>query len=125
MGVFLSVGMMEVARKGVIYPSSFVFTDLMVVFIAVMLTDIILIDGFNTLGFPTSTTIAVVFELLGGALALTFIKKGETQIAGAEVQNLINTDRAFVILAGIVLSIFLAFIVGYGCSVYNPNDFYL
>ncbi|MBS2096777.1 inorganic phosphate transporter [Carboxylicivirga linearis] len=112
MGVFLSVGMMEVARKGVIYPSSFVFTDLMVVFIAVMLTDIILIDGFNTLGFPTSTTIAVVFELLGGALALTFIKKGETQIAGAEVQNLINTDRAFVILAGIVLSIFLAFIVG-------------
>nr|WP_321407101.1 inorganic phosphate transporter [uncultured Carboxylicivirga sp.] len=111
-GVFLSVGMMEVARKGVIYPSSFGFTDLMVVFIAVMLTDILLIDGFNTLGFPTSTTVAVVFELLGGALALSFIKKGQARIDGVEVQNLINTDKAFVILAGIVLSIFLAFIVG-------------
>nr|WP_321450124.1 inorganic phosphate transporter [uncultured Carboxylicivirga sp.] len=111
-GVFLSVGMMEVARKGVIYPSSFAFTDLMVVFVAVMLTDILLIDGFNTLGFPTSTTVAIVFELLGGALALTFIKKGQAQIEGIEIQNMINTDKAFVILAGIVLSIFLAFIVG-------------
>ncbi len=112
LGVFLSVGMMEVARKGVIYPSSFTFEQLLVVFVAVMLTDILLIDGFNTLGFPTSTTIAVVFELLGGAMALTLIKKGEARLDGIEVENLINTDRAFVILAGIILSIFLAFIVG-------------
>ncbi|MCU4177600.1 inorganic phosphate transporter [Carboxylicivirga sp. N1Y90] len=111
-GVFLSVGMMEVARNGVIYPSSFTFTELMVVFLAVMLTDILLIDGFNTLGFPTSTTVAVVFELLGGAMALTLIKKGQARLDGIEVEHLINSDRAFVILAGILLSIFLAFIVG-------------
>ncbi len=73
-GSLLSANMMEVARKGVIYPSSFNFVELMVVFTAVMILDIILIDGFNTLGFPTSTTIAVVFELLGGATALSFIK---------------------------------------------------
>lgn len=111
-GVFLSVGMMEVARKDVIYPSSFDFTELMVVFVAVMLTDILLIDGFNTLGFPTTTTVAVVFELLGGALALTMIKKGQASLEDIEVQNLINTDKAFVILSGIILSIFLAFVVG-------------
>lgn len=111
-GCLLSAGMMEVARKGVIYPGSFDFTEIMVVFLAVMLTDMILIDGFNTLGFPTSTTIAVVFELLGGAMALSLIKKGQAKLDGIEVEQLINTDRAFVILAGILLSIFLAFVVG-------------
>ncbi|MBI9064096.1 MAG: inorganic phosphate transporter [Marinilabiliaceae bacterium] len=111
-GCLLSAGMMEVARKGVIYPSSFDFTEIMVVFLAVMLTDMILVDSFNTLGFPTSTTIAVVFELFGGAMALSLIKKGEAKLEGIEVEQLINTDRAFVILAGILLSIFLAFIVG-------------
>ena len=111
-GSLLSANMMEVARKGVIYPSSFAFTELITVFIAVMLIDIILIDGFNTLGFPTSTTIAIVFELLGGAMALSIIKNREAKIDGIEVEQMINTDKAFVILAGILLSIFLAFIVG-------------
>ena len=111
-GSLLSANMMEVARKGVIYPSSFAFPELMVVFIAVMLIDIILIDGFNTLGFPTSTTIAVVFELLGGAMALSIIKNRGTKIDSINVEQLINTDKAFVILAGILLSIFLAFVVG-------------
>jgi len=111
-GSLLSANMMEVARKGVIYPSSFAFTELIVVFVAVMLVDIVLIDGFNTMGFPTSTTIALVFELLGGAMALSIIKNREAKMHGIEVEQLINTDKAFIILAGILLSIFLAFIVG-------------
>jgi phosphate/sulfate permease len=111
-GSLLSANMMEIARKGVINPASFAFTELIVVFFAVMIIDIILIDGFNTLGFPTSTTIAVVFELLGGAMALSFIKNREARIDGIEVEKLINTDKAFIILAGILLSIFLAFVVG-------------
>ncbi|MBK3518942.1 inorganic phosphate transporter [Carboxylicivirga marina] len=111
-GSLLSANMMEVARKGVIYPSSFAFTELMIVFVAVMLVDVILIDSFNTLGFPTSTTIAIVFELLGGAMALSIIKKQEARIDGITVEQMINTDKAFVILAGILLSIFLAFVVG-------------
>lgn len=111
-GSLLSANMMEVARKGVIYPSSFAFTELMVVFVAVMLVDILLIDGFNTLGFPTSTTIAVVFELLGGAMALSIIKNKTGRVDGINIEQLINTDKAFVILAGILLSIFLAFVVG-------------
>ncbi|MBS2210531.1 inorganic phosphate transporter [Carboxylicivirga mesophila] len=111
-GSLLSANMMEIARKGVINPSSFAFTELIVVFVAVMIVDIILIDGFNTLGFPTSTTIAIVFELMGGAMALSFIKNRQARIDGIDVQALINTDKAFVILAGILLSIFLAFVVG-------------
>ncbi|MBR8538158.1 inorganic phosphate transporter [Carboxylicivirga sediminis] len=111
-GSLLSANMMEIARKGVINPSSFAFTELIVVFVAVMIVDIILIDGFNTLGFPTSTTIAVVFELMGGAMALSFIKKKQARIDGIDVEAMINTDKAFVILAGILLSIFLAFVVG-------------
>ncbi len=111
-GSLLSVNMMEVARKGVIYPSSFTFIEIIVVFVAVMLVDILLIDGFNTLGFPTSTTIALVFELLGGAMALSIIKNREARIDGLEIDQMINTDKAFIILAGILLSIFLAFVVG-------------
>lgn len=111
-GSLLSANMMEVARKGVIYPSAFNFTELIVVFTAVMLVDIILIDSFNTIGFPTSTTIAIVFELLGGAMALSIIKNREARIDGLEVEQMINTDKAFIILAGILLSIVLAFLVG-------------
>ncbi len=111
-GSLLSANMMEVARRGVIYPSNFAFTELMVIFVAVMLVDILLIDGFNTLGFPTSTTIAVVFELLGGAMALSILKNRENKIEGIDIQQLINTDKAFIILAGILLSICLAFVVG-------------
>ncbi|TAJ12080.1 phosphate/sulfate permease [Marinilabiliaceae bacterium JC017] len=111
-GAFLASGMMEVARKGVINPQSFQFAELMVVFLAVMITDIILIDSFNTLRFPTSTTIALVFELLGGALAISFIKSKSSALEAVPVNQLINTDRTFIIIAGLVLSIFLAFIVG-------------
>lgn len=111
-GSFLASGMMEVARKGVINPQSFQFAELMVVFLAVMITDIILIDSFNTLRFPTSTTIALVFELLGGALAISFIKSKSSALEAVPVNQLINADRTFIIIAGLVLSIFLAFIVG-------------
>ncbi len=111
-GALLSVGMMEVARKGIINPASFDFTGLITVFLAVMITDIFLIDGFNTFGFPTSTTLAIVFELLGGGMALSLIRKRQTDLNVIQSQDLINTEKAFDILAGIVLSIFISFIVG-------------
>ena len=111
-GVFLSVGMMEVARKGVIHPNHFFLSELLVVFLAVMITDIILIDCYNRMGLPTSTTVALMFELIGGALAINLLRV-DHQAAGTHfVQTLINTDRTMIILIGILISIFIALIVG-------------
>ncbi|MFW6203194.1 MAG: inorganic phosphate transporter [Marinilabilia sp.] len=110
-GTFFSFGMMEVARKGVIYPQNFFLTELMIIFLAVMIVDIVLLDTYNTLGLPTSTTIAVVFELTGAALALAAIK---TNHSGGEtvISDFINTGRVFLLFSGILISIFLAFISG-------------
>ncbi len=110
-GTFFSFDMMEVARKGVIYPQNFYLTELMIIFLAVMIVDIVLIDTYNTLGFPTSTTVAVVFELTGAALALALIK---TNHSGGEtiISDFINTGRVFLLFSGILISIFLAFISG-------------
>ncbi len=110
-GVFLSAGLMEVARKGVIYPNHFFLTELLIVFLAVMITDIIMIDCYNTVGLPTSTTVALVFELIGGAMAITLLR--QWQAGGSEpILELINADRTMIILIGILVSIFLALIVG-------------
>lgn len=110
-GVFLSAGLMEVARKGVIYPNHFFLSELLVVFLAVMITDIVLIDCYNTMGLPTSTTVALVFELLGGAMAISLLR--QWQVAGsAPMLELINTDRTMIILIGILISIFVALVVG-------------
>ena len=73
-GAVSSSGMMEVARKGIFNPSEFVFAEIMIVFMAVMITDILLLDFFNTLGMPTSTTVSIVFELLGAAVAISLVK---------------------------------------------------
>ena len=73
-GAVSSSGMMEVARKGIFNPSMFVFQDVMFIFMAVMITDILLLDIFNSLGLPTSTTVSIVFELLGSAVVIAFIK---------------------------------------------------
>jgi phosphate/sulfate permease len=111
-GTLLSTGMMEIARKGVIYPQSFYLSELMIIFLAVIITDIILIDTYNTLGFPTSTTIAIVFELTGAALALAVIKTNTTYAGELALTDFVNTSRVFLLFSGILLSIFLAFITG-------------
>ncbi|MCW3784865.1 inorganic phosphate transporter [Plebeiibacterium sediminum] len=111
-GSMFSGGMMEVARKGIFNPEFFYLDQLLIIFVAVMFTDIILIDLFNTFGYPTSTTVAIVFELLGGALALGLIIIGGENPDALKISDLINTHSAVTILAGIVLSIVVAFFSG-------------
>lgn len=111
LGAVLSGGMMEVARKGIFNPEHFFFDEIMYMFLAVMLTDILLLDTFNSLGLPTSTTVSIVFELLGAAVAMSLIKiYGESSDLG--LGSYINTDRALLIIFGILLSVVIAFSVG-------------
>lgn len=107
-GSLFASGMMDLARNGVIYPQQFSFRDIMAVFSAVMLTNILLIDTLNSHGFPTSTTTAFILELIGGALAISLYKDGLT----FSVIGVVNTNQVFLILAGIFLSVFLAFFIG-------------
>lgn len=111
-GAIFSSGMMEVARKGIFNPSEFMFNELMIVFMAVMITDILLLDFFNTVGMPTSTTVSIVFELLGASVAMAFIKVAATTGNYIEVYNHINTSKATEIIGGILLSVAIAFTVG-------------
>ena len=112
MGSLFSSGMMEIARNGIFNPDFFTFDKIVIVFLAVMLTDIILLDFYNSLGLPTSTTVSLVFELLGSALAVGLLisfDRGE----GFETWNkIINYSSAITIISGIFLSVFLSFIVG-------------
>ena len=111
-GVTFSSGMMEVARKGIFHPQFFTMPELMVVFLAVMLTDIILLDLFNTFGLPTSTTVSIVFELLGAAVAVSIIKVMRAGDGFSAMVNYINTSKALAIISGILLSVVVAFTVG-------------
>lgn len=109
-GAAMSNGMMEVARNGVFHPSFFSFQDVMFIFLAVMASDIVLLDIFNTLGMPTSTTVSMVFELLGGTFALALMK-----VAGApslHVADLMNTSKALTMIMAIFVSVAIAFVVG-------------
>ncbi|MCG6168306.1 inorganic phosphate transporter [Leptospira sp. FAT2] len=108
LGALSSTGMMEVARKGIFHPSGFALQDLMFLFFAVMLTDIVLLDLYNTLGLPTSTTVSLVFELLGAALAIAFLKTGT--LNGAF--QIINSESALKIIFGIITSVIVAFFSG-------------
>ena len=111
-GAVFSNGMMEVARKGIFNPGQFAFSHIMIIFLAVMLTDILLLDFFNTIGLPTSTTVSIVFELLGAAVAVSIFKLAG---AGEPLSNLgeyINTERAVVIITGIFISVIIAFTIG-------------
>jgi len=112
-GAVFSSGMMEVARKGIFIPAQFEFGEIMLIFMAVMITDILLLDFFNTLGLPTSTTVSIVFNLLGAAVVMSIIKisKSETETL-AEIGNYINTETALTIISGILLSVLIAFSVG-------------
>src|SRR6056300_665743 len=112
-GAVFSSGMMEVARKGIFMPSKFYFDEIMFIFMAVMIGDILLLDFFNTLGMPTSTTVSIVFNLLGAAVVMALIKIGmsDTETA-ADLVNYINTEKAKKIISGILLSVVISFTVG-------------
>ena len=110
-GAIFSSGLMEVARKGIFNPEMFVFSEIMVIFIAVMITDILLLDFFNTLGLPTSTTVSIVFELLGAAVAMALLKI-YTGDATEELIAFINVAKATQIVLGIFLSIVFSFSIG-------------
>jgi len=111
-GAVFSSGMMEVARKGIFMPGEFFFNEIMIIFMAVMITDILLLDFFNTLGMPTSTTVSIVFELLGAAVAMALIKISAEGESIAELGRYINTQKATQIIFGIVLSVVVAFSIG-------------
>ncbi len=112
-GAMTSSGMMEVARKGIFNPGEFMFDEIMVIFMAVMLTDILLLDFFNTLGLPTSTTVSIVFELLGASVALSVIKiYNDSNQTLLDLGNYINNSKAIEIILGILLSVVVAFTIG-------------
>ena len=110
-GAIFSSGMMEVARKGIFHPEHFYFSEIMLVFLAVMLTDIILLDLFNTFGMPTSTTVSIVFELLGAAVAMSLIKIYMNPDA-LSIGEYINTQKALAIIGGILLSVAVSILAG-------------
>lgn len=109
-GCIFSSGMMDIARHGIFHPSLFTFQDVMFIYVAVMVTDIILLDVFNSLGMPTSTTVSLVFELLGAAFAFTLIKMASG--TGIEFGAYLNSDKAIQVIIGIFMSVPIAFIFG-------------
>lgn len=112
-GAVFSSGLMEVARKGIFVPAMFSFDKIMIIFMAVMITDILLLDFFNTLGLPTSTTVSIVFNLLGAAVVMSLIMIGESDTKTlADLGSYINTAKAIEIISGILLSVVIAFSVG-------------
>ncbi|HKM93417.1 MAG TPA: inorganic phosphate transporter [Prolixibacteraceae bacterium] len=111
-GATFSSGMMEVARKGIFHPEMFVFSEIIVIFLAVMITDVILLDMYNNLRMPTSTTVSVVFELLGAAVAVSLVKiKALGSVAG-NLGDYINSEKALAIIFGILISVVIAFSIG-------------
>jgi phosphate/sulfate permease len=111
-GVTFSSGMMEVARKGIFHPQFFTMPELLTIFLAVMITDIILLDLFNTYGLPTSTTVSVVFELLGAAVAVSVLKILQAGDSLTTIAQYINTAKAITIIMGILLSVAVSFVCG-------------
>ncbi len=111
-GTSFSDGMMEVARKGVFNPQMFVFSEVMIIFLAVTITDIIILDLFNTFGYPTSTTVSIVFELLGSSVSISLVKLKMTGEALSSLGKYINSEKALMIISGILISVAIAFIVG-------------
>lgn len=111
-GAVFSNGMMEVARKGIFNPEFFAFNEIMIIFLAVMLTDILLLDFFNTIGLPTSTTVSIVFEILGAAVAVSIYKVTRAVDGIHKVSEYINVESSVMIIVGIFLSVVIAFSVG-------------
>lgn len=111
-GTTFSSGMMEVARKGIFNPEYFVMHEVMIIFLAVMLTDILLLDLYNTFGLPTSTTVSIVFEIFGGAVAIGLIKIMKNGQGASSLLEYINTANVIKIISGIGLSVVFAFFFG-------------
>ena len=109
-GASLSNGMMDIARHGIYQPEHFYFAEIMCILLAVMLTDVVLLDVFNSMGMPTSTTVSMVFELLGGTFALALIKVHKNDMLG--LGDLINTDKALSVIMAIFVSVAIAFFFG-------------
>lgn len=111
-GATFSSGMMEIARSGVFHPQLFTFSELMIIFFAVMVADVILLDAFNSLGLPTSTTVSIVFELLGSAFAAALFKLIDAGLPITDVADYINSSKSLGIISGILISVVVAFISG-------------
>jgi phosphate/sulfate permease len=111
LGSLFSTGMMEIARSGVFYPEKFTFASIMMLFLAVMITDVILLDVFNTFGLPTSTTVSLVFELLGAAVAVSLFTIWQNNEM-VDLSQYINTAKALKIISGIFISVIISFVVG-------------
>ncbi|MFL2618826.1 MAG: inorganic phosphate transporter [Candidatus Marisimplicoccus sp.] len=111
LGALSSSGMMEIARKGIFNPQFFFFDEIMIIFLSVMITDILILDTFNSWGIPTSTTVSIVFELLGAAVIMSLIKIISSDSA-TDINIFINTQKASQIIFGILLSVFVAFSIG-------------
>ena len=110
-GVLTSHGMMEVARNGVFHPEMFTFTEIMFLYVGVMLTDVLLLDNFNKLGLPTSTAVSMIFELLGAAVAVTLFKLYDGNIQ-AGFSEYVNSAKALGMISAILVSVVLSFLVG-------------
>ena len=111
-GAILSNGMMDIARHGIFQPINFSFYEIMCILLAVMVTDVVLLDVFNTLGLPTSTTVSMVFELLGGTFILALLKIMGDETGLLTLGDMMNTEKALSVIMGIFLSVAIAFIVG-------------
>lgn len=111
-GALFSSGMMEIARSGIFIPAMFSFNDVMIIFLAVMIADIILLDFYNSFGMPTSTTVSIIFELLGAAFCLALYKIYMSGDSLSTVGNYINTEKATQIVSSILLSVVLSFTLG-------------
>ena len=111
-GAILSNGMMDIARNGIFQPSNFTYYEIMCILLAVMVTDVVLLDVFNTLGLPTSTTVSMVFELLGGTFILALLKIAADETGILSLGDMMNTEKALSVIMGIFLSVAIAFIAG-------------
>jgi phosphate/sulfate permease len=111
-GATFSSGLMEIARKGLFFPGMFSFNEVIIIFLAVMITDVILLDMFNTFGLPTSTTVSIVFELLGASVAIAIIKITGSEQTMQDIGQYINSAKALAIITGILVSVAIAFSVG-------------
>ena len=109
-GAIMSNGMMDIARHGIFRPEMFSFEDVMVIYLAVMVTDVIILDVFNTLGMPTSTTVSLVFELLGGTFILAMLKMHADP--SLTIYDLLNSDKALSVIIAIFVSVAIAFFFG-------------
>ena len=110
LGAVMSSGMMDVARHGIMRPDNYSFHEVMTIFLAVMVTDVVVLDVFNTLGMPTSTTVSLVFELLGGTFVMAMFKMADNP--DFVISDLLNSDKALSVIIAIFVSVAIAFFFG-------------